>query len=1327
MKSPRQSSDIPKPEDGLSEWTSRIRALQQQVDADEEAEHRRLEEEIAASRMARMRRSRGAGYGGGSRTSSVDFSDKDKERLPKFTEDAGSSIDDMRPIADRQRGQEDAMRKFMGSTSPPSSISSSSATPSYASSRVTSPAISTRPEPVSLAAFMGGRGTGPRLNKHAPQQDAHDPTQFEQRTRITSPHPVFGKGGVAMPGMAKQPSMPSLKSKRSFVSDETPAERGWKEPATGTRSPADLSVRERTSSSPFAPSSRPSSVASRYTETVTQRPLSPQKSGGRDRERTMSSPNKPSSDRTPFSHTGDGRKTPIPAEPTGGRISPQKTGNRERATSTPGRTSPSKVSFVLPAEESENQIPESPKKKRASFGGGSRPKTPTQDTPVKKPTVETPYLARTIQPQARSPPNTPQISMSQNPSAAFLKAPAPKEPTASLRRLQNRGLVQNFVKASEVFQNQSSTQTTPEKGSGGRKASVLDRWQPQGPAGPTNSPPPPVSPKPMRKSWSTEPPSPQPPSPQPPVSKPVRSFTALPPSKTRDENRRQSIPKETSDAPAQDMKGVGSATTLVVFKSVPTEAETTEFADVDELGLKSRRSSNLGGLGGNLPVHAGKPLIHPTRERAKKPKKTTSSIVKTEDREQRQPRQADSLPERTRPITPKEPERAPAEQTFLAERRLSPQPSQVTPPSSNGTRTGRVTDRWAEQPIIGVKPVLSRGSAQTESPKPSAGMVGRKALPGLATTPSYPSTFNAVSRTPSRSPEVPTQSPAPSSPVPREGNRSVTPARHSRIPSTGNRATVMDIANAFDQENDIQATASPVEIESPVEPVKMEPAPEVIPESEDESQRLPTPATSQLERRRSTFEKYSVPPLPPLKEVPTPISSPAGTLARPAEARKQAQELFNNKVPQQTPEQPRTTPESVVKPSKPAETPGSRIIHLSHVDHPLPPVDYNALMKTRRNTQRKNSDATSISVDVMHIQGNTSTPLSQDVNIFYDTEVLALVHRYKSKSSGLVATAVWGWFGKNSQPGERERNKLEELAKRYGTSIIPVNQYHEPSDLIQVLGNQLYIRQGSRAHWSAENTAMHKVRSKKGYIFVDELDINIKNLCSGFSYCVSLLDTVYVWHGCGSTDAERSAALQYGRKLSSNIVELSQGVNDQEEMFWMVFGDDPFACADYWRWKRESTDTETHIWRIDTSDSKAPVTAVDSLGTDEAQNFVHILDCVWEYFVVVGHAARAKRTDIRLGLAVATEMSSRVRHQRPYTPTVHTLVFPTQIPVDVSAHFRELDESLLNEDNVPDHMNILTKEDALDHLRRRSWEEFALRDRSMLPLGMDAHPLSSSS
>ena len=65
----RRTFDLPKPEAGLAEWMTKVKALQRQVDADEEAEQRRLEKEVAAARRARLRRSQGAGSG----VDSIDF------------------------------------------------------------------------------------------------------------------------------------------------------------------------------------------------------------------------------------------------------------------------------------------------------------------------------------------------------------------------------------------------------------------------------------------------------------------------------------------------------------------------------------------------------------------------------------------------------------------------------------------------------------------------------------------------------------------------------------------------------------------------------------------------------------------------------------------------------------------------------------------------------------------------------------------------------------------------------------------------------------------------------------------------------------------------------------------------------------------------------------------------------------------------------------------------------------------------------------------------------------------------------------------------------
>lgn len=51
------SFDLPKATDaGLSEWASKVRAIQDKVDKDTEDEQRRLQEEIESSRLERARR-----------------------------------------------------------------------------------------------------------------------------------------------------------------------------------------------------------------------------------------------------------------------------------------------------------------------------------------------------------------------------------------------------------------------------------------------------------------------------------------------------------------------------------------------------------------------------------------------------------------------------------------------------------------------------------------------------------------------------------------------------------------------------------------------------------------------------------------------------------------------------------------------------------------------------------------------------------------------------------------------------------------------------------------------------------------------------------------------------------------------------------------------------------------------------------------------------------------------------------------------------------------------------------------------------------------------
>ncbi|KAJ7497417.1 hypothetical protein FB451DRAFT_1120918 [Mycena latifolia] len=1171
---------LDKPE-ALSEWASKIKDMRRQVDPSEEADQKRLEEEIAASRLARLRRSRG--LGSGSRTNSLDLCDEDT-----------TSADDLKPLADRQKSQAEALNKLMGSASSPPA----SKQPMVASSK---------PEPMSLAAFIGGRATGPRLNRHAPQQDAHDPTQFVQRTRIDAPHPIFGRGGIAMPGMVSRSSVPQ--------EPNHPTAPAWSRPG---RTPE---PRDRRLSTPSP-------------EKLESPPISPQKISVR--ERTMSTPT--------------GTMTPK----SGPILSPQPM--RNPSSTSEARPKPSYAamnSFPVPG---------------ASRPSTSRPQSSPSSPPLSKSPVVTPSLARPIQPDPRTSPHGPQISVSQSPSLAFLRPPPQKDPTPSLSRLQGRGFVQSMVKVSSQLDSPTpspSNQAEKNRPTSGRKSSVLDRW----PGAAVSPPPSPNAPS-MRRSRTVESP--------PPLAFSTAKSEQM--SKSYSDGGKAKLNETVT--PAERMPaGLGSATTMVVIQP--------KGFSVDEHGFKRGSDPLPPRSKESVSLEPAKPLIHPTKDRAKKPKKNKGQGQESVPSSTPQPVSARSTSFAPVPLT--------GGSSGMGDRKALPGITQT--PSTVSANPAVEPD-----PVF---PLPKSGGV-------GSGMVGRRALPGM--TQPHPITSGSskpVSNLVSQSENAPAPRPLPGlatgpSPKfsPNNDTSSFSSALHTRIPSTGSRPTVMDVA---------QALADPPPRLPQNQPAQPDDAPSESSSSPTPRPRNMMPPSAQAEKRKSSYERYSV-MLPPLKEEATPDPTPVSTLSRTV-GNSFVQpdfDLVDSKLINGLGETGNTTEVAEIK-----EGGACEMLHFTHVDEPLPRVNASPLI-TGYGSPGPNMDSQTIQVDVMSINQLTAMPLGM-THIFYDEEVLAIIHRSKSNSTGLINSTVWSWQGKNSSLGNNEERKLSELAKRYGTSIVSINQFSEPVEMVQCLGGTLAIRQGSRAHWANENTAMHIIRSMHGVLFIDQVDIDIKNICSGFSYCVSILDTLFVWHGCGSTSVERKAAIEYGQTLTSspdNIVVLIENENDDDEMFWMVLGDEAeYAKADYWKW-RPSLALTPRIWNVEAA-RKDAISPVQSFHKEQSpHSSIYIMDCVFEFFVLVPSGARGKRRDINLALSVATDAATRVASARPYTPTVHALILPSRLPVDLRIQFRDLEAVFLNAE-VPEHMNILPWREALVHLQTSSWNRSQLQDKNMLPLGLD--------
>ncbi|KAI0769641.1 hypothetical protein BD413DRAFT_477512 [Trametes elegans] len=1297
----------PKPDAGLAEWTSKIKEMQRQVDDDEEAETRRLEAEIAASRQARLRRS--TGYA--SRSSSVDLS-QSMGASPPRVETRSHTSDDVPSSTDRQKNQDDALRKLMGD--------SPSAKPTVQPTHAVAPSQPKKTsEPISLAAFMGGRATGPRLTRHAPQQDAHDPTQFEQRTHVTAPHPVFGRGGVAMPGMTGHGSASVVaRAIREQESHSATSFNGTPQRDRRISTPSTVrSVVERAEERAVLPSYTGSSQAAARQRTIST-PTGTAPARATPIAETFASKPKPEPLSRPLSHSPAPSIRPI--TPHGGSASP------------------------APYSVSKSPAPR-PLSAAARVSHTPPPPSPTRSP---KPAVGPPGLARPIQPTPRHSFGSPQMPPSHNPSPAFLKPPPSKEPTPSLSRLQGRGFVQNMVKKTTELSS-ASPESSPTPGrqdlAGKRQSSVLDRWQFNSPTG-SPTPPPVISPKPvpLRKSFTTDPSLPTTSSYSVPLKsdntgRTLKSKSSLPTLPTMKTGDSAAGPSSMSESGYNGPRVLGSAKTVITYiqpsktgdPPVPQPPRREVSApDVDELGMRVRTRATSGGLvqergAAELPATSGQPLSHPTKDRAKKPRKGKSAPAVSASK-------------------------------LAAIREASPTRDEPVAKPQNPNQVRKEYSSSAPGPVTAVQ----ADSPDSQYPSPPSTQGRALPLPAKPTLPPKPtldvrvSPSGTVEKTSPVSPLVPPQagrSPSRTPPQSSGQKPPASPAKHTRIPSTGNRATVMDVAQVFSEV--LQATSpvatSPDDTQRPLPPPPVDvAAAKAKDENEEEEEAYeppsvknlvanwgprsngsaPTPAPPQLERRKSNYDKYSAFVMPPLKEEKTPAPSPAGTLARSGAA--PIPEVVKQELGAPKDAKPSKV-EDVLVTVEPVEVkpqPREELVRLAHVDEPLPHVDVDALYHAPRPAYAPNPDLTTISVDVLSIAGSTASAVSKDASVFYDGEFLAVVHRAKARSSGLVQSKVWGWRGRHAQVGERETQKLQELARRYGTSPVIVLQSREPAEFVHVLGGQLATRQGTRTHWSAENTAMHVVRSHYGQIFIDELDLNIKNLCSGYSYCISILDTYYVWHGRGSTAAEQRAALKYAQGLASspeNVVQFTEDESFSDEMFWMILGEGDYAKADYWQWRGSASDVDPRAWVIGTNQGEHNIRPVPSLPPHpEFHQAVHLLDCVWELFVLVGSEARGRRLEIRLALSVAEALAKKASSVRPFRPTVHALVFPTQIPTDLLLTFRELEASELNGGEIPDHMNLIPAGDAVSDLKSTAWTSTALQDDTMLPLGVTPSNLS---
>ncbi|KZT43494.1 hypothetical protein SISSUDRAFT_1029682 [Sistotremastrum suecicum HHB10207 ss-3] len=526
-------TEPPNTETGLAEWSSKIRELQREVDRDEEAEQQRLEQEISASRQARASR----GYSAYDNTSQQQSGEDDRDKNSE-----GVSYSSNVRLATR------------GATTLSSRAQlSSSKTFDFEAVKAhvpTNPNLPKSGEPISLAAFMGGRASGPRLNK-APTQPEYNPDQYAPTPNIRSPHPIFGHPGegyqkgktFAEPRSTARIALPGLSKAPETLRDalDTPP------PKASSLPPITPITEDRSKSSTSRWSPLPSPSTPKHSLSM---PLPPQVT------------------------RGDRVKSTNASEPQPHRVSSFESGLTPR----------------FPLVTSNSHL--GPSNVDSDFSKPSL-SSPSPSTSV----VSPPALARPIQPSPKP--------------ANLLSLPvgSPKEPTPSISRLQGRGFVEKQIQARAQLEERGSPRADE-----GKKKSVLDRWPPASALLQDSS-----------SSSSLQ----QPPSPTviraktydsatrfnaPSTPKKMVGAVALP----AFPGAKHANPSETKLIPtiAESKPPPGSASTMISFIKPQKTGHEQEDSNVEE--KKHREAAEL---------ETKSSLSHPTRERAKKPRRHGTSDV----------------------------------------------------------------------------------------------------------------------------------------------------------------------------------------------------------------------------------------------------------------------------------------------------------------------------------------------------------------------------------------------------------------------------------------------------------------------------------------------------------------------------------------------------------------------------------------------------------------------------------------------------------------------------------------------------------------------------
>ncbi|OCK81601.1 hypothetical protein K432DRAFT_403667 [Lepidopterella palustris CBS 459.81] len=228
--------------------------------------------------------------------------------------------------------------------------------------------------------------------------------------------------------------------------------------------------------------------------------------------------------------------------------------------------------------------------------------------------------------------------------------------------------------------------------------------------------------------------------------------------------------------------------------------------------------------------------------------------------------------------------------------------------------------------------------------------------------------------------------------------------------------------------------------------------------------------------------------------------------------------------------------------------------------------------------------------------GKLSHVPMQEEHVLFEESMYLCTHDF-GNAKGAKVTEVYLWAGNGVPEATIEDAQLfgRNAAKQNHGKFIILRQGKESPNFFEALGGIVITRRGSRP---ASKQYMLCGRRHMGHIAFDEVELSLKNLCSGFSYIISSNNgAVYLWKGIGCSAEELSGARLIGMDLGSSgeLCELDEG--SETPAFFKIFppldaatsstkgkGKQSAAIprsADHWRYKASSDKYRARLFKVE--------------------------------------------------------------------------------------------------------------------------------------------------